>query len=565
MDRVQPRPRRLVAGQRPQPPAVRAEDRRLERRARRADVGHLILGVGAVQRILVHPAADRLVLGVDEEVAELRIVGGAVPVHAAAGAGEHERRRRALPLEPQGRVGARVVVADRVPQRAAGRRVLRRGVVRGHHVAGADAHPRQRRRLARDRLGRGVLLARHVAGGRRPLLDAVDRLARHPVQDEHEGRLADLRQGRNPLAAALDLEQAGRRRQVVVPQLVVDVLEVPRQLAGPRVDGDGRVGEQVVAGPVAAVEVRSGAADRQVDQAALLVDGERERPHVVPDAVAPALAAPRVAAEVGLGGEGRKLPQQRAGGVERPRIRVLRLAAAPRLVQVGRDVLLSGAEGAGPEHQDVPVDHRHAGVRDAQLDFPPVAERDVPFAGARVQGDHLAQAGEVDAGAVRAGGRPVGDAAEGRQPRAQLVPPDLRAGLGPQGDHPVPGGEVHDAVDHDRGDLLEELGRARAFDEPVLGVEAVRPDLLQLADVAGVDPVEGRIAGAGQIAVVGRPVRGGAPLLGRRRRGPRRPEREEETDATAHGADPRGHRPTIHRHAASARPPPPPSGTAALR
>ena len=386
------------------------------------------------------------------------------------------------------------------------------GVVGGDDVLRSDADPRHRRRREGNRLGRRVLLAGDVAGGHRPLLDAVDGLARLAVQDEHPARLADLREGGNALAVPLDLEQAGRRRQVVVPQLVVDVLEVPRQLAGRDVEGDGRVREEVVAGAVAAVEVRAGAADGHVDEAPLLVDGEGERPHVVPDAVAPALVAPGLAAEVGLGGQGRELPPQVAGRrVEGPRIGLGRLSPAPGLVQVGRDVVLSGAEGARAQDQGVLVDHRDPGVGDAQRRLAPVAEREVALARVRVQGDDLRQAGEVDAGLVGVGGRPVGDAAERRQPLGQLVPPDLLAGLGPQGHDPVPRREVHDAVDHDRRHLLEELGRARPLDEPVLGMEPVRPDLLERADVRGVDLVEGRVARPREVPVVGRPVGGGAP------------------------------------------------------
>ena len=230
--------------------------------------------------------------------------------------------------------------------------MLGRGVVGGDDVVGTDADPRHRGRRKRKRLGRRVLLAGHVADGHRPLLDPVNGLAGDAVQDEHPARLADLREGGNDLAVALDVHQAGRRRQVVVPQLAVDVLEVPRELAGADVDGDGRVREQVVAGAVAAVEVRPRAAHRHVDEAPLLVDGQREGPHVVPDAVAPALVAPGLAAEVALGGQGREFPAQGAGRrVEGPRPGPGRLPPAARLVQVGCDVPLSRPEGARAQDQ----------------------------------------------------------------------------------------------------------------------------------------------------------------------------------------------------------------------
>ena len=411
------------------------------------------------------------------------------------------------------------------------------GVAGGDDVVGADADPRHRGRREGERLGRRVLLAGHVAHGHRPLLDPVDGLAGHAVQDEHPPRLADLGEGGDDLAVALDVHQAGRRRQVVVPQLAVDVLEVPRELAAGDVDGDGRVGEEVVAGSVAAVEVRPRAAHRHVDEAPLLVDGEGERPHVVPDAVAPALVAPGLAAEVALGGQGRELPAQGAGRrVEGPRPGPGRLPPAARLVQVGRDVALSRPEGARAQYQGVVVDHRHPGVGNAHRRLAPVAERGVELAGRRLQGHDLRQAREVDAGLVGVGGRPVGDAAERRQPLGQLVPPDLLAGLGPQGHHPVARREVHHAVHDDGRHLLEELGRTGPLDEPVLGMEPVRPDLLERGDVRRVDLVEGRVAGAGEVPVVGRPVGGGAPLrlLGqdRRRRRGRRGQQPHHPDQT---------------------------------
>ena len=57
--------------------------------------------------------------------------------------------------------------------------------------------------------------------------------------------------------------------RVVVPQVVVDHLEVPHPLAGLDVERDDRVGEQVVAGAVAAVVDAGGRRQRHVDVAQL--------------------------------------------------------------------------------------------------------------------------------------------------------------------------------------------------------------------------------------------------------------------------------------------------------
>jgi hypothetical protein len=78
---------------------------------------------------------------------------------------------------------------------------------------------------------------------------------------------------------------------------VTDVLEVPLQFARQRVEGDRRVAEQVVARSVAAVVVHARTADRHVDDAALLVDRQRERPDVVAGPILPTVVAPGVVAD----------------------------------------------------------------------------------------------------------------------------------------------------------------------------------------------------------------------------------------------------------------------------
>ena len=169
--------------------------------------------------------------------------------------------------------------------------------------------------------------------------------------------------------------ETGRGRQVVVPHLVADVLEVPLQLARLRVERDRRVAEQVVAGPIAAVVVHARTADRHVDEAALLVDGQRERPDVVAGAILPAVVAPRVVADFAGQGNGVEVPhllaRARVVGVH-----VALLALARR--EVRSDVPLAGPEEIGSHQHDVPVDRRHAGVRDLQIDVTAVAERRRP-------------------------------------------------------------------------------------------------------------------------------------------------------------------------------------------
>jgi hypothetical protein len=67
--------------------------------------------------------------------------------------------------------------------------------------------------------------------------------------------LVGLHHRRDRLAVLGDGHQLGSVGQVVVPQVVVNDLEVPQPLAGARVEREQRVAEQVVARPVAAVEI----------------------------------------------------------------------------------------------------------------------------------------------------------------------------------------------------------------------------------------------------------------------------------------------------------------------
>ena len=113
----------------------------------------------------------------------------------------------------------------------------------------------ERRRLRGERLGRRKLLARHVRLRHGPLLDRPYRLARRAVENVGEGLLARLGHRLDCPPVDGDVDQHGRRREVVVPDAVVDGLEVPHPLAGPRIDADEALGEEVVAGPVPAVVV----------------------------------------------------------------------------------------------------------------------------------------------------------------------------------------------------------------------------------------------------------------------------------------------------------------------
>ena len=76
---------------------------------------------------------------------------------------------------------------------------------------------------------------------------------------------------RRSLAVDADVEQVRRHRRVVVPDVVMDHLEVPLALAGLHVERDKAVAVEVVARTMAAVLVAERHADGDVDQAEIRI------------------------------------------------------------------------------------------------------------------------------------------------------------------------------------------------------------------------------------------------------------------------------------------------------
>ena len=86
--------------------------------------------------------------------------------------------------------------------------------------------------------------------------------------------------------------------KVVVPHAVVHGLEVPHALAGPDVEGDEALGEEVVAEPVPAVVVVGRGAGRQVDVAESSSSTLKADQDVGAAGVAPRVVQPGVHPEV---------------------------------------------------------------------------------------------------------------------------------------------------------------------------------------------------------------------------------------------------------------------------
>ena len=226
------------------------------------------------------------IVRVDVEQARRRIERCPRPVRSAVEAGDDDRSLQARRVE--GRPAADLSQSGE-DRRAVGLADV--GDVRLIEKLGGE-----RRRLDRDRLRRRRLFAGNVGGGHGLFLDVEERLAGLAVEQEDIARLRHLRDGVDLLAVVRDRDQVGIDRQIVVPQVVMQRLKVPDALARPGVESDRAVGEQVVAMPVAAVEVEGGRSESGEDQAALHVDAE-PAPGIGRAAVLPGIAFPGLVSE----------------------------------------------------------------------------------------------------------------------------------------------------------------------------------------------------------------------------------------------------------------------------
>ena len=101
-----------------------------------------------------------------------------------------------------------------------------------------------------DDRSRGTVALRH-----RSFDDGPHRLSRLAVEDVRERLLADLHDGLDPPAVDGDVAKDWSGRKIVVPQTVVNGLEVPDPLAGLCLQAHQALGEQVVAHALPAVVV----------------------------------------------------------------------------------------------------------------------------------------------------------------------------------------------------------------------------------------------------------------------------------------------------------------------
>ena len=163
---------------------------------------------------------------------------------------------------------------------------------RRHHVLSKHL-PGKRLRLRRDGLRIGSRFSGHVARRKLPVLNWKQWLTVGAIKDKDVAVLGRLRDGVNRAAVAFDRDETGRRRRIAIPDVVPHDLKVPDTLAGLRVERDEAVGVEVVAKPVAAVEIRRCRTGRDVHDSARRIE-RHARPVVCPAVYLPGILRPRL-------------------------------------------------------------------------------------------------------------------------------------------------------------------------------------------------------------------------------------------------------------------------------
>ena len=281
----------------------------------------------------------------------------------------------------------------------------------------------------------------------------------------------------------------------MIPQIVMDGLEMPPIGARLDIDGDHGIPEQVRPVPVSAVETADRRRERQVHEAALLVEREVEGPGVDAEAIFPALALPCVVTRCARLWNRAELPQLRAGA------------------RIERAGIADAADGARrrvrADNDDVPVHERHGVVRHSHVYFAVVAEARGGGTRACVERDQTASGRDEDARRDVAAARPICDAATRRRRACDGMLPDFFSRFGLERHDAVRGRQIHDAVDDNRRRLgIEARGAAPSTGRRRrrLRLQAIRPHLRQLRDVLRVDLPQRRVAAPDQISSVHRPV-----------------------------------------------------------
>ena len=189
-----------------------------------------------------------------------------------------------------------------------------------------------------------------------------------------------------------------RRREVAIPDVVLHALEVPHAFTGCRAEAEDGVREQVVAVPVAAVEIVGGGSRRGEDETALLVEGDAG-PGVGAAGVFPGVLRPRLVAELAGVRDGVERPLLPAG-VDVERADVTRRRGQP-FRHDRSDNQEVAVEHAGRVDADVERARIASGEALAQIDAAVLSEPRHRLTRVRVERVEPVPGAEVDAASRR--------------------------------------------------------------------------------------------------------------------------------------------------------------------
>src|SRR5262249_34835956 len=116
------------------------------------------------------------------------------------------------------------------------------------------------------------LFSRCVGLGNGSFFDGPEWRAGHSIEHVEKSLFGGLRHDVDIAAVVAGGQELGCPRGIVGPQIMMDGLEVPEALSGAGIERHQAVAEQVVAMPIATVEVEPRGAKRHVDDAASLID-----------------------------------------------------------------------------------------------------------------------------------------------------------------------------------------------------------------------------------------------------------------------------------------------------
>src|SRR5205085_495252 len=147
-------------------------------------------------------------------------------------------------------------------------------------------------------LSRRTVFARNIALRYRSLFNTKYWLTGNAIENEHVAAFRNCGNGRNLLSIDGNIDECGRRRHVVIPQVVMRQLEIPFHFPGNSIERDYRTAEEIVPRSVSAIViVRTGRIVASVNSAPLFVEAHRELPVVASRTILPCVALPRVVRE----------------------------------------------------------------------------------------------------------------------------------------------------------------------------------------------------------------------------------------------------------------------------